>query len=336
MQSDSSSTAYRDNVRALLRRWDPRGLFVTRAQADAAVARLAAPPELSTPRELDRARWVCDAAVHPVLKEPVPSAFRVCSFMPVTFGLSLAMISTARLYTSTLFFHWLYQSHSAATRYCNYADTSRPLSVERMRAAYAASTAAAWGIALGSVALVSRVPRLAPLGIIVPHGAVASAGAVSTTATAYKSTPPCSHARACISLSLSSQVSTIMNAESDLQEGVPVHDADGRVVGTSKVAARETVKSAVLLHGVLIPGCALLLPVVAMNAVIAPRLLKAKMARHIWPVSAALTGVCCAVVTPLVGALVPPVVSLPADSVPLEPGIRGEDGKALFSSRRLY
>ena len=127
-----------------------------------------------------------------------------------------------------------------------------------------------------------------------------------------------------------------MNAESDLQEGVAVHDADGRVVGTSKAAARETVKSAVLLHGVLIPGCALLLPVVAMNAVIAPRLLKAKMARHIWPVSAALTGVCCAVVTPLVGALVPPVVSLPADSVALEPGIRGEDGKALFSSRRLY
>ena len=58
----------------------------------------------------------------------------------------------------------------------------------------------------------------------------------------------------------------------------------------------------------LIPGCALLLPVVAMNTLIAPRLLKAQMARHVWPASAALTAICCTVITPLVGALVPPVV----------------------------
>ena len=47
-----------------------------------------------TAQELQEAQRVCDAAVHPVLKEPIPSAFRVCSFLPVTYGLSLAMIST--------------------------------------------------------------------------------------------------------------------------------------------------------------------------------------------------------------------------------------------------
>ena len=304
--------SYSDRVRRLLRRWDPRGLLVTRSQAMAAVARLDAPPDLSTAKELEHARWVCDAAVHPVLKEAVPSAFRVCAFLPVTYGLSVAMISSARLYASTLAFHWLYQTHSAATRYCNYADTSRPLSVERMGGAYAASTAAAWGVALGSAALVNRLPRLRLLGMVVPHGAVACAGAVST----------------------------VMNAETELREGVAVVDASGKVAGVSRAAALATVQSAVLLHGVLVPGCALLLPVVTTHAVLSPWLMRTGRARFVWPASAALVAGCCAVVTPLVAALVPPIVALPPEK-PLEPEVRRPTDAAgrpamLFSSRPLY
>ena len=301
--------AYRSRVHKLLRRWDPRGLFYSKAQCATAVARLEAPHDISTAAELAHAQKVCDAAVHPVLNQPIPSAFRVCSLLPVTYGLSLAMISTAKLATPTLFYHWLYQTHSAATRYCNYADTSRPLSVERMTAAYAASTAAAWGIALGSASIVHRIPRLAMLGMAVPHGAVACAGAIST----------------------------VMNSEVELREGVAVHGADGREVGVSRAAAREVVKNAVLLHGVLVPACALLLPVITSHSLIVPRLVRAKNARMIWPASAAVVGVCCCVITPLAAALVSPTVSLPPHA-PLEPELeaRRKPGETLVSSRMLY
>ena len=58
-------------------------------------------------------------------------------------------------------------------------------------------------VPLGSVALVSRVPRLAPLGIIVPHGAVASAGAVSAAARSHQHTTLLlTHVHASLSLSL--------------------------------------------------------------------------------------------------------------------------------------
>ena len=304
----TSSEEYRERVHKLFRRWSPSGLFVTRAQANAAIEILDS-PEICTEAELAKAQRICDAAVHPVLKQPIPSAFRVCSFLPVTYGLSLAMISSARLHMPTLFFHWLYQTHSAATRYCNYADTSRPLSVERMTAAYATSTAAAWGIAVGMSAVVERVPRLAMLGMALPHGAVACAGAVST----------------------------VMNAEVELREGVAVHGDDGREVGVSRIAARETVKHAVLLHGLLVPACALLLPVVASHRFIVPRLLRSQNARLIWPTSAAVVAGCCGVITPLAGALVSPTVALPPSTL-LESELeaRRKPGETLVSSRALY
>ena len=56
-------------------------------------------------------------------------------------------------------------------------------------------------------------------------------------------------------------VSTVMNAEADLRDGVEVVDASGAVRGTSVVAAQQAVSRAVLLHGVLVPACALLVPV---------------------------------------------------------------------------
>lgn len=310
MSADGFHPSYETRVRKLFRRWDPRGLFVSDAKASIAVARLEAPPHLSTQRDLDEAQRVCDAAVHPVLKQPIPSAFRVCSFIPVTYGLSLGMISLAKLYSSTLVFHWLYQTHSAATRYCNYADTSRPLSVQRMGTAYAVSTAAACGLAVGMSALVHRMPSLRLLGMVVPHCAVASAGALST----------------------------VMNEEVALQEGVMVHDANGRECGVSRVAARETVKQAVMLHGLLVPGCALLLPVVASHALITPRLLAARAHRYVWPASAAVTALSCFVITPLAAALVSPAVTLPPGAPILEPEVeaRRPDGGTLVSSRPLY
>ena len=312
--STAPDSGYRWNVRALFRRWDPRGLLITDKQAHAAVALLRNPPsgDEAMAHERSRAELVCDAAVHPVLEQPIPSAFRVCSFMPITGLLSLGMISTHSP-IATLLYHWLYQSHSAATRYCNYADTSRPLDARRMAVAYAASTGAAWAIALASIGLVHRVPRLRAVGMVVPHLAVASGGAIST----------------------------VMNAEAELAEGVGVQDAvTGEELGVSRAAARATVERAVLLHGVLVPSCALLAPVLAMRTIVFPRLQRIATPAALWTSSMALVVGGVGVLTPFVAALVPPTVPLqPRDlEEELQPRLRDGSGapRKLVSARRLY
>ena len=205
----------------------------------------------------------------------------------------------------------LYQSHSAATRYCNYADTSRPLDSKRMLDAYAISTAAACSIAVGSLFAVARAPWLRPLGLVVPHAAVCVAGAAST----------------------------VLNNEADLAEGVQVSDAAGKVRGLSQQAAREGVGRAVLLQSVLVPGCALLAPVLAMRSLVVPRLMYTRPLA-LWPISAVLVagGVC--VLTPAAAAMIPRRVAVPASRV--EPELRqlrdeaGQPVELLYSSRILY
>lgn len=312
-----SVPSYADRVNRLIRRWNPRGLLYSDATCREAVAKLKSPLLLdgnnaasqalqATERaEREKARRICDAAVHPVLEQPIPSAFRVCSLLPVTSLISVAMISTKSA-TAAILYHIFYQSHSAGTRYCNYADTTRNLDASRMQLAYAASTAAACGIAVGATRLLSRRPSLKLAALIVPHTAVACAGAVST----------------------------VMNAEVELREGVAVHDAHGKEVGVSVAAAKQTVSRAVLLHGVVVPACAMLLPVVAMRAFVAPRLMK-RAPHMVWPTASALILGCGFVATPLVSAFVPPVV--PLDSSSLEPELaRQREGEVLYSSRELY
>ena len=132
---------YSDRLRRVLHRWDPRGIFIGDKRAYEAVSLLKT-PQNHTDAQLAHARWTCDVAVHPVLEQPIPSSFRNSAFMPVTAILSLGMVSSSKP-LGVLACHWLYQSHSAATRYCNYADTARPLDGQRMLAAYGLSTGVA-------------------------------------------------------------------------------------------------------------------------------------------------------------------------------------------------
>lgn len=313
MSSSDPNPALSERVGRLVRRWDPTGVLISDEKAQAAIKRLKH-PEVLTRTELARAQRVCDLAVHPVLEQTIPSAFRVCSLLPVTSVLSLAMISS-KSPVAAVIFHWFYQSHSAATRYCNYADTSRDLDPRRMQVAYAASTVAACTIAIGATAVVSRFPRLRLAGLVVPHSAVASAGAIST----------------------------ILNAEVELREGVLVTDAAGHEIGVSRAAAKETVKQAVLLHSVIVPSCALLLPVVTMRTFVVPRLL-AQGAHRLWSAAAGLVLGSACFVTPLAAALVPPVVRVPASQ--LEPDLQsviarrrsdtGAPDEVMYSAKLLY
>ena len=130
----------------------------------------------------------------------------------------------------------------------------------------------------------------------------------------------------------------MINAEVELREGVPVVDAAGTERGVSRIAARATIERAVLLHSVLVPGCALLAPVLTMRMFVVPRLMS-KRPELLWPSAAALVFGGVGVLTPVVAACVPSMVRL--DTAALEPelsALRDKDGSPLplWSAKALY
>ena len=279
--------SFRDRLKRLASRWNPSGALIGDVQAKAAIKLLRERPADASVASLLEAERVYKAAVHPVLEQPIPSFFRHGSFMPVTSLCAMGMVSS-KAPGGLLLFHWLYQSHSAGMRYCNYADTSRPLDAQLMLKAYGLSTLAAWTVAFGSQRVVDKIPRLRLLGLILPHAAVGCAGAIST----------------------------VVNAAHDLEAGVGFSDASGASLGMSRAVAQASVARAVLFHSVLIPGCALLAPVLAMRFLVVPRLLRSSPA--LIPLSsAALTIGCTCVMTPFAAATCPPVISVPTSA--LEP-----------------
>lgn len=292
------------NLERLKEKWDPRGVLVSDARALAAVRTLKAPRAACTLRQRRDAAWVLNAAVHPVLEQPVPSAFRHGSFLPVTSLVALGLASTKNA-AATILWHTLYQSHAAGLRYVNYANTERPLDANRMLMAYGASTAAACGLGAGLLRLTRWLPRLRPVALVAPHLALSAAGALST----------------------------LMNNKADLDEGVVVTDGAGNALGTSHVAARASCARAVLFQALLIPTCALLVPALTMRVLVAPRLIRSRYFRWTLPVSGAiiLSGTC--VLTPLAAAAFSPHISVPVDD--LEEPLRERLSAAAAGSQRV-
>jgi len=316
MTAPTPTESYAERLSRLLKKWNPRGMMVTEDKAKAAVELLAdrRGSAVASPAEIAEARWVYDTAVHPVLDQPIPSMFRACSFMPMT-ALAAIGLSGTRSAAGTIFWHWYYQSHSAAVRYCNYADTSRDLDPRRMLGAYAASTAAACVIGVGALRLASFFPRLRAVSSAAPHMALGCAGALST----------------------------VLNNEPQLKHGVPLVDERGQPFGCdSRAAAAATVARATLLQAVLVPACALLVPTLLVRTVIVPRLWM--RAPNLLPIAASAVILGSVVVlTPLAVAAVPAYVPLLLDSLEEEnkvvvERIAREQGRQprVFSGRVLY
>ena len=104
--------------------------------------------------------------------------------------------------------------------------------------------------------------------------------------------------------------------------------------------AHASVARAVLFHSVLIPGCALLAPVLAMRFVVVPRLLRTSPV--LIPISsAALTVGCTCYLTPFAAASCPPVITVPTSALETENqekvrSLCAEPRERVWSDRILY
>ena len=82
---------YRERLRRLLYRYHPASVLLSDTEVHAAADTLRS--GRASAKETERAHWVCDSAMHPVLQQPIPSAFRLGAFAPVTTVCALGMVS---------------------------------------------------------------------------------------------------------------------------------------------------------------------------------------------------------------------------------------------------
>ncbi|XP_063239594.1 sideroflexin-3 isoform X2 [Bacillus rossius redtenbacheri] len=212
---------------------------------------------------------------------------RMSAQVPVNMAITGCMMSFYKSTPAVVFWQWVNQSFNAVVNYTNRSGSS-PISNKQLVTSYVLATGGALVTALGLNSLVKSAPPL--IGRWVPFVAVSAAN--------------------CINIPL-------MRLQ-ELQNGVPVSDERGNVLGSSKVAARQGITLVTLSRiGMAMPGM-VLIPV-AMNALERRRAL----ARAPWaaaPLQVLLVGACLTFATPLCCALFSQRASLPVAS--LEPDLQ--------------
>ncbi|MEQ2212775.1 Sideroflexin-5, partial [Xenoophorus captivus] len=139
---------------------------------------------------------------------------------PVVVGLLLPNQTMA----STIFWQWLNQSHNACVNYSN-RNASKTAPFSKFFQGYVGAVTSAVSIAVGLNVLIQRANRLTPTSKLlvqrfVPFPAVASANICNV----------------------------VLMRHTELSDGIDVLDDSGKVVGTSKVAARHVSPKALVLY----------------------------------------------------------------------------------------
>lgn len=161
--------------------------------------------------QLWRARKIEAACVHPETGVLVPAPFRFAAFAPVNLFICSGLLWASGVsLRASAFFQWFNQSYNVGVNHCNRSSASPP--PERLAAAYICATLSSVGIALG----------LQHLGARHLHG----------RGRLLQLTVPM------LGVSVGAIVNLMLTRSQELQNGIPVTDADGRELGTSELAAQ--------------------------------------------------------------------------------------------------
>jgi len=217
---------------------DPRFLMWNGAKLEAAKKKIEDfknGDRSASDEELWEARAGIESMTHPVTGETTFALGRMSAFVPLNVPICVGMLAAGSP-ASTLFMQWINQSYNVL---CNYTNRSSD-SVEwgPLLQAYGLAVTVAGSIAVGMSTLVKSVPALQSLGLAVPYMAVVSAGSANLYFT----------------------------RKSEIDQGVPVTDADGNVMGTSKLAGYQAVKQTILSRCVCLPILPMLIPPFTMAA----------------------------------------------------------------------
>lgn len=215
---------YWARVQRIFNMMDIRTAFVTDANVDAAVELLKAFEEgnkTDVPlKQLEKARKIKDAAVHPDTGEKIFLPLRLSFVIPCNLILDTLMLS-ARGFTQNVGAQWLNQTYNCLHYYAN-RNASNEEGLIKIVEAYVGATASSVGTVMGLHALVDRVPKSKPwkpiARRIVPFCGVAAADFLNLAIT----------------------------RRNEILEGIKVSDSNGDELGHSRKAGIRAVGACIM------------------------------------------------------------------------------------------
>nr|XP_057932634.1 sideroflexin-5b isoform X3 [Doryrhamphus excisus] len=165
--------------------------------------------------QLWEAQKVKQAIIHPDTGDKIFMPFRMSGYVPFGTPIVIGLLLPNQTVVSTIIWQWLNQSHNACVNYAN-RNATKPTPTSRFLQGYLGAVTSAVSIAVGLKVLIDKANKLSPatrtiIQRLVPFPAVASANICNVA----------------------------LMRHNELSEGIDVLDADGKVVGSSKIAARH-------------------------------------------------------------------------------------------------
>ncbi|XP_038963069.1 sideroflexin-5 isoform X1 [Rattus norvegicus] len=249
-------TSFYGRFRHFLDIIDPRTLFVTEKRLREAVQLLedykhgTLRPGV-TNEQLWSAQKIKQAILHPDTNEKIFMPFRMSGYIPFGTPIVVGLLLPNQTLASTVFWQWLNQSHNACVNYAN-RNATKPSPASKFIQGYLGAVISAVSIAVGLNVLVQKANKFTPATRLlvqrfVPFPAVASANICNVVLMRY----------------------------GELEEGIDVLDADGNLVGSSKIAARHALLETALTR-VVLPMPILVLPPIVMSMLEKTALLQAR------------------------------------------------------------
>ncbi|XP_029450441.1 sideroflexin-5 [Rhinatrema bivittatum] len=224
---------------------DPRTLFVTESHLKEAIQLLEdfkhgmLPPGVND-KELWQAQKIKQAIIHPDTNEKIFMPFRMSGYVPFGTPIVVGLLLPNQTLASTVFWQWLNQSHNACVNYAN-RNATKPSPTSKFIQGYFGAVISAVSIAVGLNVLVQKANTFTPstrllIQRFVPFPAVASANVCNV----------------------------VLMRHSELEEGIDVFDSSGKLVGSSKIAAKHALIETALTR-VVLPMPILVLPPIIMS-----------------------------------------------------------------------
>ncbi|XP_019725671.1 sideroflexin-5b [Hippocampus comes] len=224
---------------------DPSTLFVSEKQLNESIQLLddfkhgTLPPGISN-LQLWEAQKVKQAIIHPDTGDKIFMPFRMSGYVPFGTPIVIGLLLPNQTVVSTIIWQWLNQSHNACVNYAN-RNATKPTPTSRFLQGYFGAVTSAVSIAVGLNVLIQKANKLSPatrmiIQRFVPFPAVASANICNVA----------------------------LMRHNELSEGIDVLDANGKVVGSSKIAATHAIAETAFTR-VVLPMPIFVLPPIIMS-----------------------------------------------------------------------